>query len=147
MVGAAVFSGRPCYPLFIDGIADSVDYFQVRNLFSRHGRLKNVFIQRNRRSRRKFYIGFVRYAKKEDVVRALELLDGVRLGGAYLSVKPEIFAGKVGSSRRSYRAPGEALALANGPIAQGGAVCFERPFSSISFLERCGEGRFVGETC
>lgn len=69
-----------------------------------HGKLTNVFLQRKRNRGRKFRFGFVRYANKEDAVRAMESLDGVRLGGAYLSVKPEISAGKMkgGSRKQSY---------------------------------------------
>ncbi|XP_057425873.1 uncharacterized protein LOC130719256 [Lotus japonicus] len=111
MVDAAVRAERPCYPLFIDGIADSVDYFQMKDLFKQHGMLTNVFLQRKRRSGRKFRFGFVRYAKKEDAVKAMEFLDGVRLGGAYISVKPEISAGKKGkSSSRRCSVPGVSLA-------------------------------------
>lgn len=120
---AAMRSKRPCYPLFIDGIADSVDYFQVRDLFLQHGRLTNVFLQRTRRRGRRFRFGFVRYANKVDAVKAMEVLDGVKLGGAYLSVKPEISAGKMrGNSRKTRRrcsAPVDLLASAKVSHAHG----------------------------
>lgn len=60
----------------------------MRDFFLQHGKLTNVFLQRKRKSGRKFRFDFVRYANKKDVVRAMEFLDGVRIGGAYLSVKP-----------------------------------------------------------
>ncbi|XP_057443890.1 uncharacterized protein LOC130736053 [Lotus japonicus] len=115
---AAAVSARPCYPLFIDGIADSVDYFQVRELFLQQGKLTNVFLQRKRKSGRKFRFGFVRYAHKDDAVRAMELLDGVRLGGAYLSVKPEIFSGKM-KGRSRHRCSVPAVPRATAKDSQG----------------------------
>lgn len=47
-----------CYTLFIDGISSSVDYHQVRDLFQQHGKVKNLFIQRQRNLGRRFRFGF-----------------------------------------------------------------------------------------
>lgn len=87
---------RPCYTLFIDGIADSVGYFQVRDLFQQHGKMSNVFLQRKKKHGRKFRFGFVRFALKENTISAMKHLDGIRLGRAFLLVKLENILGLVG---------------------------------------------------
>ncbi|XP_057454867.1 glycine-rich RNA-binding protein 3, mitochondrial-like [Lotus japonicus] len=77
---------RVCVSLFVDGIAESVSYHQIRGLFAQFGRLVNVFVQRKKKLGRRFRFGFVRFTSWKVVAVAIKSLDGVRLGGASLSV-------------------------------------------------------------
>lgn len=72
--------------LFVDGITENVGYQQFKALFSQHGKPEKVFVQRERKKGRRFRFGFVRFLTKSCADMAIKVLDGVRVGGAFLSV-------------------------------------------------------------
>lgn len=76
-----------CKLLFIDGIADSVSYHQIRELFCQHGRLSRVFVERQRKPWRKLRFGFIKFNERSSTMAAMDALDGLKIGGAFLSVK------------------------------------------------------------
>lgn len=84
--------------LFVDGISDFVDYFQIRSLFGHIRSLVNVFVQKQRRLGRACRFGFVRYSSVELASSAINLLNGVLVGGSILSVALAKFP-KSGSAR------------------------------------------------
>lgn len=92
-----------CYRLFIDNILVAMGCHQVGDLFLKRGKVKNVFIQRERKSGRRFHFGFVRYVLKKDALSAMKRLDGFRIGGAFLFVAPAklLCANMKGLDRRS----------------------------------------------
>src|ERR1044072_3128420 len=73
-------------PLFVDGIADGVGYHRVRDLFYLFGKLRNVFMQRDRKMGRSFRFGFVRFLSMNSAVSALWALNGLKVGGSALRV-------------------------------------------------------------
>src|ERR1044072_322831 len=73
-------------PLFVDGIADEVGYLRVRELFYLFGKLRNVFIQREKKKGRTFRFGFVRFLYRNNAVSAMRALNGLKVGGSTLRV-------------------------------------------------------------
>lgn len=61
--------------LFVDGIADSVGYHQVRKLFASYGRLWKVFVQRFKKVGRRFRFGFVHFSLWNHASAAINALD------------------------------------------------------------------------
>lgn len=55
-------------------------------MFSQYGKLVKVYVQQERKKGRRFRFGFVRFLARSCVNMAIKLLDGVRMGGASLSV-------------------------------------------------------------
>ncbi|XP_057451791.1 glycine-rich RNA-binding protein 4, mitochondrial-like [Lotus japonicus] len=72
--------------LFVDGIFDSISYHQIRDLFAQFGCLMNVFVQRSKRSGRRFRFAFVCFSSLKAATTAIKRLDGFRLGKACLYV-------------------------------------------------------------
>lgn len=77
--------------LFVDGIEEAVGYHHSRGLFSLFGRISNVFVQRKHKLGRRFRFAFVRFFSEEQEASAISVLDGLRVGGAALSVAPARF--------------------------------------------------------
>src|ERR1044072_7970502 len=73
-------------PLFVDGIADGVSYHRIRDLFYLFGKLRNVFMQRDKKMGRIFRFGFVRFLSRNSAVSALWALNGLKVGGSVLRV-------------------------------------------------------------
>src|ERR1044072_5429373 len=73
-------------PLFGDGIADGVGYLRIRDLFYLFGKLRNVFIHRDKKMGQTFHFGFVRFLSRNNAVSAVRALNGLKIGGAALRV-------------------------------------------------------------
>lgn len=71
----------PSFTLFIDGISEPTSYYHIRGLFGQIGSLLNVFVQKQRRIGRDFRFGFVRYSTREVASMAINLFNGVLMGG------------------------------------------------------------------
>src|ERR1044072_6030860 len=83
-------------PLFVDGIADGVSYHRIRDLFYLFGKLRNVFMQRDKKMGRIFRFGFVRFLSRNSAVSAMRALNGLKVGGSALRVtwaKPPSLSG------------------------------------------------------
>ncbi|XP_057425644.1 RNA-binding protein CP33, chloroplastic-like [Lotus japonicus] len=78
-------SGSPSFTLFVDGISEPADYYQIRGLFGQIGGLLNVFVQKQKRIGRAFRFGFVRYSSLDVASMAINLFNGVLFGGSILS--------------------------------------------------------------
>lgn len=72
---------QSCTTLFIDGIAESVGYYQVKDLFAKHGKLASIFVQRLKNQGRVSRFGFARFVSKEHASTTIKFLHGVKLGG------------------------------------------------------------------
>lgn len=55
--GVTQVDGR--FSLFIDGISDAVSFSRIRDLFSQYGCIRKMFVQSQRRPRRRCRFGFV----------------------------------------------------------------------------------------
>src|ERR1044072_5503763 len=74
------------YNLFIDGVSEYSSYSQIRHLFAQHGKVLNLFIQKQKKPGRRFRFGFVRFASKKQAVEAKDKVNGVKINGEAISV-------------------------------------------------------------
>lgn len=72
--------------IFIDGLDDRTSYEQIKQAFSRVGKIASVFVQRRKKWNRKFKFGFVRYEAKESLGIAIQKLNGMSMNGIPMSV-------------------------------------------------------------
>lgn len=69
---------------FVEGILDRFEYHQISSLFAQFGRIKNVFVQKQRKIIRRYRFRFVQFASLELASQVINLLNGFHLGDAFL---------------------------------------------------------------
>ncbi|XP_057444255.1 uncharacterized protein LOC130736434 [Lotus japonicus] len=86
--------------LFVDGLDARANYRQVRRMFEKFGKVECVFIQKERRARRKFRFGFVRFGTREEGIRAIQGLNRKKLNSAFITVHTARFPLRYGEERK-----------------------------------------------
>jgi len=78
---------RDMISLKIDGIGHRTHVDDIEDLFSKYGKVGDVYIPKDHRTRENRGFGFVRYFSKHDAEDAIDALDGRKFDGRELSVQ------------------------------------------------------------
>lgn len=75
------------FSLFVDGLRDRVTVAKQQAIFSKAGVLRDIYIQRKKKFRRRFRFAFIRFCRDEDAWKSIQMFSGVRLEGYFLVVQ------------------------------------------------------------
>lgn len=74
------------FSVFVDNLPINLDKYGLKGIFSRAGKVSDVYIplRVGRRTERRF--GFVRYWRKDDAIRSISLFNNYHIRGRVVSV-------------------------------------------------------------
>eukprot|EP00088_Acartia_fossae_P053261 TRINITY_DN6050_c0_g2_i1.p1 TRINITY_DN6050_c0_g2~~TRINITY_DN6050_c0_g2_i1.p1 ORF type:complete len:240 (+),score=57.94 TRINITY_DN6050_c0_g2_i1:48-722(+) len=75
------------YSLKVDGLSHRTSLEDLESLFEKYGRVGDIYIPKDHRTRESRGFGFVRYYSKHDAEDAIDSLDGRKFDGRELSVQ------------------------------------------------------------
>ncbi|KAH7857183.1 hypothetical protein Vadar_009933 [Vaccinium darrowii] len=97
--------------VYVDNLSDDMDAEWLRQIFSKFGRMMDVFIPRKRSKHYKSKFGFVRFDRAEDAYEAIASLNGISIRDKKMLAKVATFGAGTGAgafqsshSKQEYKA-------------------------------------------